>query len=1178
MDAKPVLIPGAFSRGFVLLVSVMLLFLVCPKTVIGAETVWQIGTFDHSSGEFSGPGALNFGNTYPQNPVVFIAGKSVAKTDWPSFQPGTSNGKAGHHAYPYTIEFNLSAAPKGLYILKVGLLNGDGGRLSILQIEVNDQRGWFYQHPQFHDVPGDKYWDDTIEAELPTAVLKQGTNKLVLTAIDDPASIDDFTDPGLAYDALDLEHDPGQSYAPGKISVQAEPTVFYQEKGNQLVELVDVYVRHNMPSQKARVALSLGGNKFSSDLPPDHAFGEERIEFAVPEFAANTAGEITATIGRHSQRSEVKLTPAKKWTVLMVPHVHIDVGFTDYQPKVAEIQSRLLDEAMQMIQDHPDFRYSTDGYWAIKEFMAGRNEEDRKKLLQMVRDHKIFTPAEYVNLLTEFPAVETLIRSLYPSYKFDRKNGANFDYANITDVPSQGWSYASVLAASGLKYFLSGSNQGRGPILTFSDLEKQSPYWWQGPDGNKVLMWYAYGYGTMSWVLGMPPTVTLGHDVLPRFLQRYTSPEYKSSTVLLYGAQGENSDLFPQHAAIAGEWNKVYAYPRLSYSGVAEAMSKIAGELGDSIPVIKGDGGPYWEDGIYSDTQNAILARKTEQRAPSAEKISTISSLVHPNVQPALKAIKDLWQNMVLFDEHTWGAWQSISGPESDETLRQLAVKDAFAIKADQDLDYVMQRGMAAIADYIDDPKGTLVVFNPLNWQRSGFVEIDLQKGIELVDQVTGEVVPYQTLYERPTLQPELPFSFQRIRFVARDIPALGYKTYSKRPAKGEQAATRTSTDTTLENAYYRVVLDAESGSVSSIFDKQLNKELVNASSPYRFDQYLYVTGGDQPSHTRLLYCCGPDEVLLPTPELQVHQAHGGKLVSTEHTPFGLVAHLQSTDTNTPQINTDVILFDAQKKIEFINHVQKEKVYTKEAVYFAFPFAADDPQIRYDQQNGVEDPTRDLLPGADREWFSLQHWASFQSGDVTAAIIPEDAELFTMGDIVRGKWPLELGSHRGTMFSYVMNNYWWTNYVAGQGGDFTFRYVVTSAKNLEPVELSRLGWEEMTPLESNEIIENDKAVAPPRPLDKAHGNFLQVNQPNVVLVNWKAAEDGHGTILRFLEVGGNSNQVEVQVPILQVQSAWMCNAMEENQQSLTTTDHALSFSVKPFQIVTVRVEGTPTVH
>ena len=57
---------------------------------------------------------------------------------------------------------------------------------------------------------------------------------------------------------------------------------------------------------------------------------------------------------------------------------------------------------------------------------------------------------------------------------------------------------------------------------------------------------------------------------------------------------------------------------------------------------------------------------------------------------------------------------------------------------------------MAAVSNYINDPKGTLVVFNPLNWQRSGLVELDLKTDLELVDQVTGAVVPYQVLPERP--------------------------------------------------------------------------------------------------------------------------------------------------------------------------------------------------------------------------------------------------------------------------------------------------------------------------------------------------------------------------------------------------------------------------------------------
>lgn len=1169
------LAPGSSRQSLMFLVSAMVVLMTCQGAMAASTAVWQIGKFDHSSTEFNQSWqdrALPSG-TLPQTPRAYIVGRSNPKTDWHAYQPGSGNDRAGHRPHPCTIEFNLANAPKGLYFLKMGFVIGRREYLPTLQVDINGQQGWAYHHPQWHDVPGDKYWADEVEVQLPTSSLRQGANTLVLTAIDEPGSSDHSA---LAYDALEMDQDPSQTYDPSKIDVQFEPTIYYQQKGIQLVELVDVYVRHNSAAREGRFDLSLGDRKFPAELASNRGFGEEHLQLTVPEFAPETKAEVFVTLGNNSQRLPVTLTPAKKWTLLIVPHEHIDVGYTDYQSKVSEIQSRVLDEAMDMIREDPDFRYSVDGYWVIQEFLAGRNAEDRRRLLQLVQEHKILVPAEYANLLTEFPAVETLIRSLYPSYQFDRENGANFDYANITDVPSQSWSYASVLAAAGLKYFTSGSNPDRGPIVMLSNLEKQSPYWWEGPDGGKVLMWYSNSYGHVSGVFGMPPDIKTGRELLPGYLQTYSSPEYKANVVMLFGAQWENSDLFPQQATIAREWNKTYAYPKISYSGFADALRAIADQVGKSMPAIKGDGGPYWEDGIYSDTQNAILARRAEQRAPSAEKLSTISSLVHPFVQVESAALRQLWQNMFLFDEHTWGAWQSISSPDSEETVRQQAVKDNFATQTDQDLNYVLERGMAAISDYINDPKGTLVVFNTLNWQRSGLVEVDLRKGSELIDLVGGKAVPYQVVSDLPAYpsDPGDP-SFQRVRFLAQDVLALGYRCYTIRhEASKPVKAAEMKAGTTLENAYYRVVLDAESGAVRSIFDKELKKELVNAASPYRFDQYLYVSGGDKPPYNRLIF----GDAKLPAPELTIHGTQGGRLVSVDRTPFGTTARLESSNINTPKVQTDIILFDSQKKIEFLNHVEKKKVYTKEGVYFAFPFAADDPRIRYDLQNGFVDPTRDLLPGAAKEWFSAQHWVAVQQGDVTAALIPADAELFTMGDIVRGKWPLDLDEHRGTIFSYVMNNYWHTNYVAAQGGNFTFRYILTSGSNLQPGQLSRVGWEEMTPLETNEIIENDKEASPPRPLDKAQASFLQVSQSNVVLVNWKTAEDGHGTVLRFLELAGEAGQVEVQIPILQVQAAWMCNAMEENQQPLSTAAHGLTFSVKPFQIVTVRVEGAPIVH
>ena len=228
-----------------------------------------------------------------------------------------------------------------------------------------------------------------------------------------------------------------------------------------------------------------------------------------------------------------------------------------------------------------------------------------------------------------------------------------------------------------------------------------------------------------------------------------------------------------------------------------------------------------------------------------------------------------------------------------------------------------------------------------------------------------------------------------------------------------------------------------------------------------------------------------------PVPELSIHNAGGGRLLSVTNQPFGVVAHLESSGVNTPRIETEVILFNGQKKIEFINHVHKTEVYTKEGVYFAFPFAMEHPQFRYEIQNGFVDPSRDQLPGAGKEWFSVQHWVAAEQGGVTAALVPVDAPLVALGDIVRGTWPVEFGQRPGTIFSYVMNNYWDTNYAAGQGGDFTFRYVLTSGNNLPPAYLSRLGREEMSPLEVDQITSQDKAINSPRPLDSAQGSFLQ---------------------------------------------------------------------------------------
>ncbi len=1130
-----------------------------------AEPVWQIGTFNESSGEFKeGLGA----------DPVFIAGKSNPAQDWLAYQPGTSNGRAGFRPHPFKIQFELLQAPSGLYTLKLALL-AYSARLPWLEITLNGHRSVFYQHPRLTLTAGDNpvvflphYSTANITVDLPTQYLKQGTNELIFTAVDGFIERDDSNGAavegtsGIFYDAIELTRDTERRHSPSEVVASADPTIFYKSKEGRLMEQVDVFVRLGERPRKGQVTLIIDGNRYTQALQTEREFGEQRVEFEVPEFTSAKKGEVVVLVNGRSRRFAQELIPGKKWNLFVVPNEHLDVGYSDYQPKVAEIQSRAVDEAIDMIHKNQDFRFTLDGSWIAEQFLAGRSSEQAQHFWQLVQEKKIFLPAQYASNLTGFPTVENLVRSLYASHRYFLEHGGSFDHANITDVPSYSWSYASVLAAAGLKYFVAASDNYRAPILLYGHLHEKSPFWWEGPDGGKILMWYSRHYHHMASFFGLPPQLTAGRDSLPRFLQIYSRPEYKSDGVVIFGTQVENTDLYPQQADVVQQWNKVYAFPKLQYSGFADAMAYIAGQFGDAIPTVRGDGGPHWEDGILSDASVTARARENEQRALAAEKLATLSTFINPRVLPSREVLDKLWENTLLFDEHTWTADRATRDPESQQSIRQHEIKQARTTEGKRLLEEIMLRAMAAIADYIPNPSGTLVLFNPLSWERSSLVEVDLDKGRELVDQVTNQTVSYEVLFTGN--------GFRHIRFLASDVPALGYKCYTMRPTTKEPVAPTTGSVTTIESPYYRVVLHPESGAVQSIFDKEVGRELVDNSSPYRFNQYIYVTGGDDLPNRLIQY-----STVTPTPKLEPHPAGSGRLVSVTKLPFGTVARLESSSLNTPRIETEIVVFEGEKKIQFTNRVHKTKVYTKEGVYFAFPFAMQSPEFRYEIQNGFVNPARDLMPGAGQEWFTVQHWVSATQDGLTAALVPVDAPVVSLGDIVRGTWPMEFGSRKGTIFSYIMNNYWDTNWPAGQGGEVRFRYVLGSGKDLNPVTLGQLGWDAMSPLEVNEIKTQDKAINPARPLEAARGSFLTVDQPNVVLVTWKLAEDGQGSVLRFLEVAGQAGSVNVKLPLLNLQTAWRCNAVEDNQQSLSVSPHALQFSVTPHQIVTIRVQGTP---
>jgi hypothetical protein len=1117
------------------------------------KTVWRIGVFDGSSGEFA--------SGEPHAVVHLAAGQDQSRTAWFAFAPVAWAGKpADPRSAPRAIDFSIAGAPALAYHLKASLLIGQSS-VPALRVGINGRWGTFYLHPRLDYNMGDMvaafypaYARAEVEVDFPGSWLKTGTNSISFQAVS--AGDKGVPDAGFEYDAIELQQ---ADSAPPAVSAHAEPTLFFKKHGASIEERVNVFVRYGQRPRSGHVELAVAGHTSSERLHADQDFGEERIPFEIPELAHDAPAKLTVVVNGQTARFQETLQPQKKWTLFLVPHVHLDVGYTDYQAKVSTIQSRILNEAMDLVAQHPAFRFSTDGEWNLDQFLHSRTPAERDRIIEAIRQQEIYLPAQSSNVLTGFPTAETLIRSLYPSANFSRVHSTPLNYANITDVPSYSWSYASILAAAGIPYFFAGSNNDRAPVLLQGHLNENTPFWWEGPDGGKVLMWYSRHYMQMQLLFGLPPLTQTGEEVLPLFLQMYQRPSYLASAAILFGTQVENTDLFPQQATLADNWNALYAYPHIEYSGFHDALANIAEQFRSEIPTVRGDGGPYWEDGIGSDALYAAIEKETEGRAPSAEKLATIGTLVNPLLAVNREELNSMWANMVLFDEHTWTSWNSVSDPDSDEAIQQLRVKDSRATTAADQRDNILRSGMASLADSIAAGAGSLIVFNPLNWKRDGEVTIDLDKDMEIADRATKEPVPYVVLHEGA--------NFREVEFRAVDVPPVGYKVYELRAAHTQPPASQRTTSTTIESPFYRVELDPASGSVRSIYDKELNKELVNTQSPWRFGQYLYVTGGDEEPNSILQY-----RAVSPKPELHTHAAHDGRVISVEQTPWGWCAELASSAENTPEIHTELRLYRGEKKIELVEEIDKKPELKKEAVYFAFPFAMTRPQFQYEIQNGVVDPAKDMYPGAGHEWFSIQHWISVQQDGVSATVMPLDAPLATFGDINRGEWPTEFGQREGNIFSYAMNNYWHTNYRAAQGGHFCFRYVITSATRTDAAALSRIGWQESTPLEHDEIRSQDKALDLPRPLNGNEASFLTVDDPDLLLETWKPAEDGKGTILRLIDLGGGPRTVTIHMPLLSISKIVVTDAVERDQQTIVPEDvHTFKIAVRAHQILTVRL-------
>ncbi len=1108
------------------------------------SVVWQIGKTDHNYRDLAYTGDPRAYSKHFGKDVNFVAGQSDPLKDFSAIHPGPIDAWAGSREHPFRITFDLGSPPSGAYMLQIDLVDTHGQGPPTLIVNVNGETA---RRPLERGAGDISLMNPAagkrrqLRFVFGAHQLEQEANRVELRIV---------SGSWLLYDALSLRKLPeGKHPSMGPV---VKPSIFFVERDGQLRQELTVSAAGVVTDAAVSVEVRSGADDLGTFTLGQPALGAISGAIGIKPSEAKRELQVTLRAGEQSETMSVAQTPQRKWRIYVAPSTHTDIGYTDIPQRVIERHNRNTDLALELIDEFPLYHWNLESSWAAQMWLRDNPSYRHKALYRAARERRIGIEASYLNMLTGLCSGEELIRTMSYAARLHRVHKVPFTSYTLTDAPSHVWTVPSVLAGAGVRYLSVGANLVRAPLFK-QNIHLKSPFWWEGPDGGKVLTWFTPGYAQAGRI-GLKDGFERMRSAIERDLYWWAHREdYPYDAILLHGAYGDNVAIGRGIAESITEYSKRYAYPKVILCSNNDFLEYIEKNFADKIPTVRGGGGSWWEDGAASSALETGINRVAHEEIVAAETAWAAAVGVGKASKFPQPQFNRVWDNILLYDEHTWGAYKSITDPQSDFVHRQWSVKAAYATDAADAAQRLLERGLRRLASRVNVPAGSVLVFNASGRSRSGVVEVKIPRGTMIAD---GETAVPQQVIAADALKDV------RVAFHAQDVPAVGYRTYRIVPQKGKDGALlRQLSGQVLENNFYRVTFDAETGTVESIIDRRLDKELVDQASPYKLGQLIYALGGEETKGQTQHTCPKRENVTYSSPTKgAIRAGAAGPVLSS--------VKATARHDNFNRLESETILYEHERRIDFVFRMDKKLTYEKEAVYLAFPIAGANPQFRYEIGAGSVRPNEDHFPGACRDWFSVQRWVTVKTDAATVAWSPIDTPLITLCDLNPGKWLDKLEVTNGTIFAYVMNNYWFTNYRGGQDGPLTLRYSLTSDASIDVPAASRFGEGVSAPLR---VIRTHAGRAANRKWPAAR-SLCRVEPDSVIVSAIKRANDGKGLIIRLRETAGRETNVQVITDFGGAKQAASCDLVERTQQPLPLSEGRISLKIGANAMATIRLQ------
>jgi alpha-mannosidase len=761
--------------------------------------------------------------------------------------------------------------------------------------------------------------------------------------------------------------------------------------------------------------------------------GFTRLQLVVPAVREPTTIPLELTVDGWPAATRYVVQPVRRLDLYLIHHTHLDIGYTHRQDEVERMHWQHLERALaygaasDTFPEGERFVWHPEGLWAVESYLATHSPAERARLIEGIRRGWIHLDGLFANLLTGLATEEGLDRALETGRRLSALTGVPIVSAMTSDIPGFSWGLVPALAHAGIRYLSIGPNQGHR-IGSFLKVWGDHPFYWESASGReRVLTWvHGAGYSWFHTGLGYERLTTiLDEENVFRYLDQLDETQYPYAIAALrYNIGSDNGPPDATLAQAVRSWNERYASPRLIIGTTTGLLAAFERRYGAGLPVVRGDLTGYWEDGAASSARETARTRRTAESLTETEQLAGRLGVALDS-----DAVYAAWRQVLLFYEHTWGSWNSISEPDIAFTREQWERKRAFADSAAMLADELR----ATVLQGRAPAPGVVTVLNPSGWPRSELVLLDptVLPGERVLDE-TGAVMPSQRL------------ASGELAFVAAAVPAGGARHYRLTAGRAPPAGP-VPRGAELDNGIVRLELDTTRGTIRSLRRVDQERELVPAGDG--MNQYLYVPGRN------------PRDA-VPSGPARVTVTDAGPVV------WSVVSRAPAAGTSG-DVETRVRLVAGSDRVEIVNRFDKTRVYTPEAVLFRFPLAVDDAETRISAPGGAYTVERQQPPGANRNYFSVERWVDQHDATGGVTLVSIDVPVVGLGSIGTDAVVVGWRDHvdpAPVLFSYVMNNYWETNYRAWQAGPHAFRYVLRPHGRFDETEAERLGVEVARPL------------------------------------------------------------------------------------------------------------------